>query len=57
MIELQFVVHVGLVLRPTWFAPFCFKAPRLYTQLLKLRSLIFDLTSFGWLLSIKLNTT
>jgi hypothetical protein len=47
--------HIALVLRPTCFTYFCFNAPCLYTPLLNLRLLIFDLTPFVWLRSIKLS--
>jgi hypothetical protein len=48
-------MDIALVVRPTCFTYFCFNAPCLYTPLLLLRPLVFDLTPFVWLPSIKLS--
>jgi len=49
------LIHMALVLGPTCFKFFCFNVPCLYTPLLNLRPLIFDLTPLVWLSSIKLS--
>lgn len=41
--------------RSILFIPFCFNAPCQSIPVINLRPLIFDLTSFGWLRTVKLN--
>jgi hypothetical protein len=47
-------IHVDLVLCPTSFTPFCFKAPCQYKPLINLCPLFFGLNSLLWLRSIRL---